>query len=300
MSRVRTTRVARPQRMAESCRTSIGGLSGRARMSSHPGAGRGNRVCIPPCGQDQGAIVMRRRESSSITGSATRAAGYAAAVAAALLLAIVPASASAQGAAAAVASASASASAPALKEKCLRCHDDATMKGEDCKSVAVLADDFARSAHRRLDCSTCHEAALGVKHPQNPLGPVKPQVCQDCHTDEFKAIAGSIHGRRSAGEKAIKDCTSCHDSLHRVLKGGDPASSLSAINQIKTCGGCHEEMMQNYERSEHAHALLKSGLVVGAPSCSSCHGTHDIHPKTEAAATTSHAKIPFSSDKCTT
>jgi predicted CXXCH cytochrome family protein len=242
--------------------------------------------------------VIKRRQSRSIAGSAARAAGLAVAVAAALLLAMLPPSASAQGAAAAVASASAS--APALKEKCLRCHDDATMKGEDGKSVAVLADDFARSAHRRLDCSTCHEAALGVKHPQNPLGAVKPQVCQECHADEFKAIAGSIHGRRSAGENAIKDCTSCHDSLHRVLRGGDPASSLSPVNQIKTCGGCHEEMMANYERSEHAHALLKAGLVGNAPSCSSCHGTHDIHPKTDAAATTSHARIPETCGKCHT
>ena len=241
---------------------------------------------------------MRRMESRPIARFAATAARFALAAAAAWLLAGVPVPASAQALASALAAASAA--APTAKEKCLGCHDDAKVKGEDGKSVTVLADDFARSAHRKLDCAACHEAALSVKHPQDPLGPVKPRVCQECHSDEFKAIAASIHGRRSSGEKAIKDCTSCHDSLHRVLKGGDPASSLSPVNQIKTCGGCHEEMMQNYERSEHAHALLKSGLVVGAPSCSSCHGTHDIHPKTEAAATTSHAKIPETCGKCHT
>src|SRR5664279_786877 len=72
--------------------------------------------------------------------------------------------------AAAPVAASAAASAPALKEKCLGCHDDPKMKAEDGKPVAVIADDFARSAHRKLDCSTCHDAALAVKHPQNPLG----------------------------------------------------------------------------------------------------------------------------------
>jgi cytochrome b subunit of formate dehydrogenase len=235
---------------------------------------------------------MRRMESRTIAGSAARAARWVVAAAAGLLLACLAAPALAQ------AAAPTAAPAPAMKERCLGCHDDPKMKAEDGKSVAVLADDFARSAHRKLDCAACHEAALSVKHPANPLGPVKPQVCQDCHADEFKAIAGSIHGRRSGGERAIKDCTSCHDSLHRVLKDGDPASSLSPVNQIKTCGGCHEEMMANYERSEHAHALLKSGLVVGAPSCSSCHGKHDIHPKTEAAATTNHANIPETCGKC--
>jgi hypothetical protein len=188
--------------------------------------------------------------------------------------------------------------APALKEKCLGCHADSTIKSEAGKSVAVSADDFARSAHRKLDCAVCHVGALTTKHPSEPLGAVKPQVCQECHSDEFKAIATSIHGRRSTGENAIKDCTSCHDSLHRVLKGGDPASSLSPVNQIKTCGGCHEEMMANYERSEHARALLKAGLVGGAPSCSSCHGTHDIHPKSDPAARTNHAHIPETCGAC--
>jgi hypothetical protein len=145
-----------------------------------------------------------------------------------------------------------------------------------------------RASQARL--RRCHDTSLTVKHPRNPLGAVKPQVCQECHADEFKAIAGSIHGRRAAGDRAIKDCTGCHDSLHRVLKGGDPASSLSPVNQIKTCGACHEEMMANYERSEHARGLLKSGLVEGSPSCSSCHGKHDIHPKSDAAAPTNHAR----------
>ena len=156
------------------------------------------------------------------------------------------------------------------------------MKADDGKSLAVSAVHFGRSAHRKLDCADCHDAALEIRHPRNPLGPVKPQVCQDCHEDEFKAIAGSIHGRRANGERAIKDCNGCHGSLHTVFKGGDPESPLSPVNQIKTCGGCHEDMMANYETSEHARALLKAGLVGSAPSCSSCHGKHDIHAKTDA------------------
>jgi cytochrome b subunit of formate dehydrogenase len=162
----------------------------------------------------------------------------------------------------------------------------------------VLADDFARSAHRKLDCAECHDAALTIRHPKNPLGAVKPQVCQDCHADEFQAIAKSIHGRRATGERAIKDCNGCHGSLHTVHKSGDPTSPLSPVNQIKTCGACHEDVLANYERSEHARALLKSGLVEGSPSCSSCHGKHDVHAKEDAQATTNHAKIPETCGKC--
>jgi cytochrome b subunit of formate dehydrogenase len=202
---------------------------------------------------------------------------------------------------AAPALAAAPAAAPAAKDAekaCLDCHDDAKITAADGKSVTVLADEFKRSAHRKLECTDCHDAGLAARHPKEALGPVKPQVCQDCHKDEFQAIAASIHGRRATGERAIKDCMGCHDSLHRVRKEGDPASTLSPVNQIKTCGACHEEMMANYERSEHARALLKSGLVGNSPSCSSCHGKHDIRSKDDAAATTNHANIPETCGKC--
>jgi cytochrome b subunit of formate dehydrogenase len=192
----------------------------------------------------------------------------------------------------------AAAEKPATKEKCLSCHDDKDMKSDAGKPMAVLADDFARSAHRKLDCAECHDAALTIKHPRNPLGAVKPQVCQDCHADEFKAIAGSIHGRRATGERAIKDCNGCHGSLHSVHKSGDPASPLSPVNQIKTCGACHEDVLANYEKSEHARGLLKSGLVAGSPSCSSCHGKHEVHAKDDPKSTTHHAKIPETCGSC--
>jgi cytochrome b subunit of formate dehydrogenase len=231
---------------------------------------------------------MRPSKSRLFAGSAAAAVRIATTAAMALLLSCLAIPSFAQDKAA----------APELKEKCLGCHDDADLKSEDGKSVAVLADDFARSAHRKIDCAECHDAALDTRHPKNPLGLVKPQVCQDCHSDEFKAIADSIHGRRAAGDNAIKDCTACHGSLHQVFKGGDPASPLSPVNQIGTCGACHEDMMANYERSEHARALLKAGLTAAAPSCSSCHGKHDIRAKADPTAKTSHARIPETCGTC--
>jgi cytochrome b subunit of formate dehydrogenase len=231
---------------------------------------------------------MRQFKSGRSAGPAAAAIRFATTAAIAFVLSCLAVPAFAQDKAA----------APALKEKCLGCHDDAALKSEDGKPMAVLADDFTRSAHRKVDCADCHDAAHGIRHPANPLGAVKPQVCQDCHADEFKAIAASIHGRRAAGDNAIKDCTGCHGSLHQVFKGGDPQSPLSPVNQIKTCGECHEDMMANYERSEHARALLKLGLTQAAPSCSSCHGKHDIRSKTDAAAKTNHARIPETCGSC--
>jgi len=236
---------------------------------------------------------MRLIQSISFKRSAATTARMAVLALSALLLSLAAPAATAPGAASAPAAAG-----PALKKECIACHDDPKTKTKDGKALTPVGDDFARSAHRKLDCGECHEAALSVKHPPDALGMVKPQVCQECHADEFKEVAGSIHGRRAKGEKAIKDCMGCHDSLHKVRKEGDPASTLSAVNQIKTCGACHEEMMANYERSEHARALLKSGMVGGSPSCSSCHGKHGILEKTDPAATTNHARIPETCGKC--
>ncbi len=239
---------------------------------------------------------MRHSESGAMAGRTGAAARKVLAVVVASCLACFGAPPRAD--AAAAVGVAAAASAPDLTERCLGCHNDPKIKAEDGKSVAVLAEGYNHSAHRRLDCADCHETATSAKHPKNPLGPVKPQVCQECHADQFKALAESVHGRHVSGEKAIKDCVACHDNLHEVRKAGDPASAMSPVNQIANCGACHEEMMANYGSSEHARALLKMGLTGNAPSCSSCHGTHEIHAKTEADATTNHTNIPQTCGKC--
>ena len=243
-------------------------------------------VHAPGAARQREGMNSRSHSRSIVTAAAARVVAL---WAAATLFACLAAPASAQ----------ATAGAPAATEKtCVDCHDDPKLTAEGGKSMTVSADVFKRSAHRKLDCVDCHESGKTAKHPKEALGAVKPQVCQECHADELKAIAGSVHGRRAKGDKAVKDCTSCHDSLHRVRKEGDPESSLSPVNQIKTCGGCHDDMMADYERSEHARALLKSGLVGSSPSCSSCHGKHDIRAKDDAAATTNRANVSETCGKC--
>ena len=102
-----------------------------------------------------------------------------------LLVALAgPLTAGAQEAAAAPPTTAADAAAvePAIpNSKCFNCHDDAEMKDEAGKSVAVHEAQFAASAHKKLDCVGCHTAALGVKHKgkRQPLGPVSFDVCME-------------------------------------------------------------------------------------------------------------------------
>jgi cytochrome b subunit of formate dehydrogenase len=56
-------------------------------------------------------------------------------------------------------------------------------------------------------------------------------------------------------------------------------------------------MMEGYLGSVHARALLVSGLN-SAPSCSDCHGSHDIQRHNSTGARTSHAKSPETCGSC--
>jgi hypothetical protein len=125
------------------------------------------------------------------------------------------------------------AAAKAKTKECLDCHDDPKVKTKDGKSMQVVTDDFRRSAHRKVDCVTCHEAGMASKHPDEPLGLVKPQVCQECHEDELKAIATSIHGKRAkpaprpsrTARPATTACTRCTRKATRPRRCRRPTRS---------------------------------------------------------------------------
>jgi cytochrome b subunit of formate dehydrogenase len=187
---------------------------------------------------------------------------------------------------------------PAIaNSKCLGCHDDPEMEDGNGGSVAVLAAPFAASAHKRVACVECHTAALTVKHKgkRQPLGPVTFDVCMGCHEDEITPFKDSVHARVKGGVPAT--CESCHGSVHTTPRSRDPHAPMSPVNQLKNCGQCHKDMMEGYLGSVHARALLVSGLN-SAPSCSDCHGSHDIQRHDASGARSSHAKSPETCGSC--
>ncbi|MBK6349557.1 MAG: hypothetical protein IPF50_06990 [Proteobacteria bacterium] len=219
-----------------------------------------------------------------------------------LLVALAgPLTAGAQEAAAAPPTTAADAAAiePAIpNSKCFNCHDDAEMKDEAGKSVAVLEAQFAVSAHKKLDCVGCHTAALGVKHKgkRQPLGPVSFDVCMECHEDEITPFQGSVHARVKGGKPGT--CEGCHGNVHTFVRSNNPAAAMAPLNQVRNCGVCHESMMEGYLSSVHARSLFVSGLTEAAPSCSDCHGSHDIQRHDAAGARTSHKLSPETCGAC--
>jgi cytochrome b subunit of formate dehydrogenase len=191
---------------------------------------------------------------------------------------------------------------PSTKADCLDCHDDAELTDDaGKKSMTLTAANFNSSSHRKLDCAECHESALTVKHPRKrtQIGPVDPKTCDACHNDAFTEVAGGGHGKHGASDQAIRDCEACHGGMHDPKSRiGEPASPMSAAKQIKTCGDCHKKSQEGYNKSEHARALLKAGLDEGAPTCSSCHGSHEMHKKSDLAGSISYAGTPKTCGNC--
>jgi hypothetical protein len=65
----------------------------------------------------------------------------------------------------------------------------------------------------------------------------------------------------------------------------------------ETCGRCHVQIFALYRRSVHGHALLVDGNTE-APSCTDCHGEHNILPPKEDASEVSASHIPGTCSHC--
>jgi len=162
----------------------------------------------------------------------------------------------------------------ARAEECATCHAD------------VRHDS---PVHGDFDCSVCHAGMEVVPHPAEARAALRDSPpCQMCH-DAGAALAESVH--------APVGCVACHGSAHEIRPSSDPEALASPLEQFRTCGTCHPDRTEGYLGSPHARALLRMGLV-GAPSCSSCHGSHAILPVSDPRSTLSHANAPTTCTSC--
>ena len=179
--------------------------------------------------------------------------------------------------------------------KCATCHAD----------EAKL---FAASAHSILgesSCATCH----GNVHELTTAEKLIPAKCMECHADEDKALESSIHGQAAKnGDPDAPKCVSCHGSIHGVKASSEADSAIARKNLADTCAKCHSDVaflsrhkipvahpVDSYKQSVHARAVAQGK---DAATCSSCHGTHDIYPATDARSRVNHWKVPETCAQC--
>lgn len=91
-----------------------------------------------------------------------------------------------------------------------------------------------------------------------------------------KKLQKSIHG-------GLK-CVQCH-------VGFDPSEQPHTKSKIKyQCGGCHKDAKSLYDEGLHGKSFAKGDPL--APSCKTCHGSHEILPKTDKSSKTYPLNIP--------
>jgi len=196
---------------------------------------------------------------------------------------------------------------------CFECH-----KSVDAKQAAIT-DAWQASVHGKagVGCADCHggdprsdQITVSMSKDANFVAvPGRTQtvgICGSCHsdpnrmrqynlsTDQYSKYWTSVHGQRllTANDTRVAICIDCHGS-HDIKKASDPTAAVYPFNVPRLCSSCHSDatLMQpygiptdqyaTYEKSIHGNALLVDQNV-NAPSCASCHGSHDAKPPSDA------------------
>jgi cytochrome b subunit of formate dehydrogenase len=196
--------------------------------------------------------------------------------------------------------------APRGDADCLACHSDKDLKSAGGRSLYVDAAERAARVHADVGCADCHAGIKELPHPE-ALAPVE---CAACHADEVRDYKGSVHGtalRNGATDAAT--CASCHGPAHQIAPASDPASRVAKRNLPETCGSCHANPeflarhkipfarpVEVYRLSVHGRAVARGSQ--SAPSCSNCHGSHDIRPSRDQRSTINHWSVPGTCGAC--
>src|SRR5260221_12786756 len=87
-------------------------------------------------------------------------------------------------------------------------------------------------------CASCH----GSVHELVTTEKLAPAKCTECHAQEVKVFAESIHGQAaSKGDPDAPKCASCHGSIHSAKAAGEPDSADSSKELPVTRAKLHSD-----------------------------------------------------------
>jgi thiosulfate reductase cytochrome b subunit/uncharacterized protein with PIN domain len=136
----------------------------------------------------------------------------------------------------------------------------------------ALADEETTLPPGAETCKDCHD-------PGKPAGPRQSDVPPNFNA---AALLASPH--------AGVACTDCHADL-----AGAEFPHPARLKPVD-CATCHDDTAREYNESLHGRAAGKGD--VEAPTCKTCHGTHDILRPSDPASTTSIMNIPALCGRC--
>jgi hypothetical protein len=167
---------------------------------------------------------------------------------------------------------------------CGKCHEKE-------KKQHVKSDHFVEIQHHNPNaptCIYCHTQKVTANHKLSKIDLKKnqEQLCLTCHLNDkthptqfSKTLIdydNSVHGMAiKGGNVKAAICTDCH-GVHDLEKSKSPNSKISKTNVSYVCGQCHKDIAIEYKNSVHGIAL--DAGVDEAPTCTYCHGEHNINP----------------------
>ncbi len=197
---------------------------------------------------------------------------------------------------------SASTTRTRMPETCGKCHKD-------------IVDKFYNSAHGKSllnksvaapTCADCHSehSIKAIKKADEFSKINQVEMCLNCHINQklpHKNYKGEevliSHYKDSYHYKALQEgklnaatCSDCHGA-HDMNKFDDPSSNIYKKNIAATCGqvNCHVKQFAEYKGSIHEVSLSTKNNSE-APTCTNCHGNHQILKKSEQGNIISNPK----------
>jgi cytochrome b subunit of formate dehydrogenase len=190
-----------------------------------------------------------------------------------------------------------------LRNSCGKCHTN------EVASFAASAHGKAldRGDKNAASCISCHAQPIimppNASH-QDSLNTKQTQqkLCLSCHLDNpevskemkagksfFEAYKHSIHAQLlEKGNAHAANCVSCH-SAHDAKKSNDQTSNTNKQHVYEVCGKCHTNIAAEYRESIHGVAVSRGNRE--APTCSDCHGEHNIMNPKDARAPVSFKNV---------
>ena len=120
-------------------------------------------------------------------------------------------------------------------------------------------------------CLQCH-----------PTGHPGKRVVGEPPTVDIRLLAASPHAHLA--------CSACHTDVD--LENLPHPDKLKKVD----CGACHIKQQQQYGESLHGQAAARGDRL--APTCRSCHGTHDVLASAEFDSPTNTMNVPALCNRC--
>ncbi len=177
---------------------------------------------------------------------------------------------------------------------CWRCHDggqEIVASGEKKQPLhAIPPERYAQGVHGRMACRECHTGIVNLDppHQTDTATKIDCAICHEKRTEEKEArirrnidlYRKSFHARPNPDDPNFPNatCHECHDTHFFNVPPGDRATPGHAAWRAgipELCGKCHDDPLERFSASIHGVELSRKNNP-RAPTCTDCHGIHDI------------------------